>query len=220
MTSTKKSGVFVDEASLKKTLDALEKLPSGMRRNAMAGATMAGAKVIVKLAKMKAPICLAGTIKARRGKQRTNKLGGKSVVVHVTAGNPRGGLGTAVSKVNRVMKNAGQSGLSAAQKRSMNALACPPAIWFELGTYSERNEAYPYLARTKSQMRKYGNGIRASYNQYGGVSPMLTWKKKSELGMITPHPFMRPAMSEGYKNNSVQRAMGKKLDDYIKKQGV
>ena len=219
MKSTK-SGVFVDEASLKRVLGKLEKLPSGMRRNAMASATMAGAKVVVKIAKRKAPSCIAGSIKAKRSKQRVDSHGNKSVVVRVSAGNPRNALGSAVSSLNSIMKKAGQQGLSKSQKRHMDTMACLPAIWYEMGTYNARNLMMnPYAPKTASRMRNYASGARTSYNQHGGRSPMIEWTK-GDVPTIQPMHFMRNAIREGEKSQQVQRAMGKKLEAYLKKQGV
>ena len=76
------SGFFVDEKSKKKVLDKLKKLPANLKRNAITSALTAGAKVVAKRAKSKAPACLRPSIKVKRRKQDK----GGNVRVAVVAG--------------------------------------------------------------------------------------------------------------------------------------
>jgi len=104
--------------------------------------------------------------------------------------------------------------------RTVLGLSCPPAFWVEFGTYGNRNlSENPYTKDTLKKKRTYLNGrVKMSYNDNGGVSPSHYWKKKEKW---TPaQPFLRPAMISAYADESVQKAMVVKLDEYFKKKGI
>jgi len=192
------SGFFVDEKSKKKVLDKLKKLPANLKRNAITSALTAGAKVVAKRAKSKAPACLRPSIKVKRRKQ--DKGGNVRVAVVAGRGHSADGAG---ATVDRIMGN-----VKAANFLSKNGGvidSCLPAIWVELGTYQARNLTKdPYSPATKKRHPEYATlGHTGSDN----------WNIPHQW--IQPQPFMRPALREASSDGSMRNAIIAKLDDYI-----
>jgi len=200
------TGFFVDEASKKRILDKLDKLPDNLKRNALSSALNAGAKVIAQRAKGKAPACLVPTIKVKRRKQDK----GGNVKVSVVAGRGNRGDDT-TSILDRMYNNAGASKFLHDNGGGMKINSCPNAVWVEFGTYKRRDLIkHPYAPATLKRHPAYKTlGHTASKN----------WD--NDWVHMTPRPFMRPAFLSAEADGSVRNAIIQKLDTYIdKKLGV
>jgi len=206
------TGFFVDEASKKRILDKLDKLPDNLKRNALSSALNAGAKVIAQRAKAKAPACLVPSIKVKRRKQ--DKYG--NVRVAVVAGR---GRSAANDPLSNLLSNAATAKFLS-ENSTAKIVGCTPAIWVELGTYGHRNIVkHPYAPDTLTKRRYYGNRYVGTYATNGGKSPSPYWENKPMWEM--PRPFMRPAFLSAEADGSVRNAIIQKLDTYIdKKLGV
>ena len=177
----------VNEDSLKELLARFENAPKKIQKNATGVALTAGAKVVVNAAKNKAPACIRSTIKIRRRRTRGWK---KTLSVEAGRGNTL--LDMNVREKNILRKAGSQN------------LMCYPAMWYEFGTYGNRNYRgdEPYAPATLE---------KKSYASGRSDSPF--WKHKSKWTPATP--FLRPAISDP----NVEKAMAKKLGEYLNKKG-
>jgi len=188
------AGFFVDEASKKAILGKLDKLPNNLKRNALSSALTAGARVIVKRAKTKAPACLVPTIKVKRRRQDK----GGNIRVSVVAGR-NGNLGS-IGSLQENLKIA-----NFLNKNGGSIDSCPAAFWVEFGTYQARDlKKNPYAPATLKRHPEYRTlGHTGSRN----------WDKREKW--MQPRPFLRPALIESERDGSVRRAIITKLDEYI-----
>jgi len=187
-------GFFVDEASKKAILGKLDQLPNNLKRNALSSALNAGAKVIAKRAKAKAPACLRPTIKVKRRKQ--DRAG--NIRVSVVAGR-NGNIGSASS----LEENLKLANFLAKNGGSIDS--CPAAFWVEFGTYQARNlSKNPYAPATFKRHPEY---------RTLGHTPSPNWNIPGKW--IQPKPFLRPALIDSERDGSVRRAIITKLDAYI-----
>ena len=190
MTST--AGLEINQADLNKIVKKLQSLPRGIQRNASVSALNAGAKVINKRAKMRAPTCIRKTIKNVRLKQEDG-----DPVVAITAGF-RGWEASFMRASNALFEERGPTG--------RRALCI--AHWIELGTYGKRNLGMDPYAPSTLRKKSYASGV--SNSPFWGFP--TRW--------IAATPFLRPALVESAQDGSVERAMAMKFTEYFEKLGV
>lgn len=189
----------VDPVQLKKIIDRFENAPLKIQRRASNAALTAGANVVKKNAKAKAPSCLKSTIRSVN-RRTSKKLLSK---VSVTAGadvRPKSLVSEAEARILR------KTGVDRAGRKSKaQKIDCPPGMWVEFGTYGNRKykTTEPYAPAT---LRKKG------YRTLGrSASPYWNYEN-----YWTPaQPFMRPAL----RDPNIEVAVAKRLDEYLRKQG-
>ena len=178
----------VDKAELNKLLDRFKKAPMKIQKQATGVTLTAGARVVIKAAKSKAPSCLKSTIKAVKRKT-SKKLVSK---LSVKAGIP--------GRRNDVTTKSERDALRAEGAK----INCFPAMWVEFGTYGNRDYKgdEPYSPDT---LRKKSYSSGRSNSPYWG----------SQNKWIPAQPFLRPAMN----TKEVEKAMAKRLGEYLDKKG-
>ena len=211
-------GFSINEASRKAIIKKLESLPSGVRRNAMASAVNAGARVVRNSARSKAPACIASTIKVVRRKQANG-----AIVASVIAGKSRSWESKDLNEPNFSAYT--KSATKSRSKKFFQGLACPPAFWIEFGTYGNRDLGQdPYTADTMKKMRYVRGRPAGSYASNGGKSPSPYWFNGGNVNgynyWTKATPFLRPALFQSTRSGAVERAMVKKLQEYFAKLGV
>ena len=179
----------LDQKSLHKLLDRFEKAPKKFQKRASGVALTAGAKVVIKAAKSKAPTCLRKTIKATR--RKTSGLTSRLMVVAGSGNRP---FDTLSGAERTAARDAGATSLT----------NCYPAVWVEFGTYGNRDYrgTEPYAPAT---LRK------RSYSSGRSDSPYWNTPRR----WVAARPFMRPAIAAP----GVEQAMAKRLDEYLTKGG-
>jgi len=157
----------IDKAKMSALLKRVEKAPKNIQRYATSSALTAGAKVVTKEAKSKAPSCLKHTIKATKRRSK-----GLSSTLKVVAGNSERPKDVLSANEILQVRGAGSS-----------LLDCLPAIWVEFGTYGNRDYqgSEPYAPST---LRKRNYSTGRSDSKFWGVP--RTW--------VPSQPFMRPSV--------------------------
>ena len=183
----------LDKKSLKKILDRFDKAPKKIQRGGTRSALNAGAQVVRTIARSKAPACIAPSIKLTGRKMR-----GWTAQILVMAGtshSARMGLMGSGDARNLGLR----PGLD-----EMKHFDCYPPMWVEFGTYGNRDYMgdEPYAPSTK---RKYAKS--------GGRSPSKFWDHP--YYWIPAKPFMRPAIDSPL----IEKAIAKKLGEYLTKKG-
>jgi len=183
----------LDQRSLDKILKRFKEMPDKLQKGATRATLTAGANVVKKNIKMRAPACIgmtARTVARKTSKRMVSKL---SVAVGM---NNRGSLGKIAKDDARALGV--RAGISVAKHFN-----CYPAVWVELGTYGNRNLGKdPYSPNT---LRK------RSYSSGRSNSPFWHFPTR----WIPTTPFMRPALHD----SNIEKAMAVKLDNYMSKKG-
>lgn len=169
----------VDKAAYDAIIKKLEGVPDAMKNRVLKSATRAGANEIKKLAQAKAPSCIKIKTVSRRSGDGVMKMS-------VTA--------------------IGQDTIDKFTSTLNGANTCGSAVWYEFGTYQNRDLAKnPYAPAT---LRKKG------YRDLGHTAS-IRWHQPG--WWIPARPFLRPALVEAARSNIVEKAIGKKVDDYLRK---
>ena len=183
----------LDKQSLKKVLDRFDKAPKKIQRGASRSSLNAGAQVVRTIARSKAPACIVPTIKITG-----RKIRGLTAQVLVIAGTTHSA---------RLGKMSGGDAKNLGLRKGLDEMKhfdCYPPMWVEFGTYGNRNYMgdEPYAPSTKRKNAKSG-----------GRSPSRFWDEPTRW--IPPKPFMRPAIDSPL----IEKAIAKKLDEYLEKKG-
>jgi len=190
--------ISLDKKSLNDLIKRFDKAPRRVQTNAMRSVGRAGANVIKNAAKAKAPSYLQKSIKVVPRKANGRRLFTK---FSITAG---GRDNFAIQAKDKNIPFKGEL-LTFSENY--------PAMWVEFGTYGNRDyqgsEPYSPEALKKPNYASGRSDSPVWYDKY---------KPKEKRKWIDQRPFMRPAINDHVK--AVEKAMGKKLEEYLKKKGL
>ncbi len=186
----------IDEKGLKEIMKRLKAAPKKIQTGAGKAGVRAGAAVIRAAVMNESPPCIVPSIRVvarTAGDTRKDR-----VKFSVSAGSVSRGL--TASDMELV---AGKHDVSVGKIQE-----CLPAIWYELGTYANRDIGEDPYAPATLRKKSYASG-RSN-------SPF--WNVPSQwIGAVG---FMRRGSEVAFRSGAVEQAIVTKVDDYLKKKGV
>ena len=194
----------IDEPKLKELMKRLDQAPKRIQKGAGKAAARAGANVVKRAVASYAPDCLVKSVKVRARSGRATKPGG--VKFSITVGAPMNGWGL----------NKAELGAAAAKHDvpTSKISSCLPAIWYELGTYRNRNlskDPYAPITMKKKDYKRLGHTGSPIWNIQNPTARAELW--------MGAQGFLRRGALETFHSKAAERAVARKLDDYLKKKG-